>query len=116
MTVESEIFDAVKGLVSNRVFPDVAPLDTVRPYITYQQVGGVAINFVDAGVPDKRRSRFQVNVWGDSRTEVSLLAGQVEDALRVIAALQTTVESSPIASFESDTKLRGSVQDFSFIT
>ena len=40
MTIETAIYDALKGLVGNRVFPDFAPLGTVRPFITYEQAGG----------------------------------------------------------------------------
>lgn len=115
MTVESTIFDTLKTLVSNRVFPDVAPANATRPYITYQRVGGEAINFLDPTVPNKKRSRFQINVWGDTRKSVALIAGQVEDALRVVASLQTTVEGAPVSLYEADTGLKGSLQDFSFI-
>jgi len=116
MSVESSIFNALKGLVSNRVFPDIAPELTARPYITYQQVGGLAVNFLDPTVPGKKRSRFQINVWGDTRAQVATLAGQVEDGLRAVTALQPTVEGAPVASYEPDTKLRGSMQDFSFLS
>ena len=115
MTVESVIFDSLKGLVSNRVYPDLAPTMPTKPYVTYQQVGGQAVNFLDTTVPGKKRSRFQVNVWGDTRSQVSALAGQVEDALRAVVALQTVIEGAPIATYEPDTKLRGSMQDFSFL-
>ena len=126
MSVESTIFNALKGLVSNRVFPDVAPDLTVRPYITYQQVGGKAVNFLAQAAevtvgsppatifPSKANARIQVNVWADTRAAASALAKQVEDALRAVTALQTSVEGAPIALYEVDTKLRGTMQDFSF--
>lgn len=113
MTVEADIFNALKGLVSNRVYPDVAPEGAARPYITYQQVGGGAVNFVDPTIPSKRNGRFQINVWANTRAAASTLARQVEDALRATAALQTTVLSAPVASYEPDTKLYGTLQDFS---
>lgn len=110
------VLTTLKGMVGNRMFPDVAPELTLRPYITYQQVGGVAVNFVDPTVPGKKRSRFQINIWGDTRGAVAVLAAQVEDALRVVTALQTTVEGAPVATYEPDTKLYGSMQDFSFLS
>jgi hypothetical protein len=117
MSVESEVFNALKGLVSNRVFPDVAPDLTPRPYITYQQVGGEAVNFLDHTLaPSKTNSRIQVNVWADTRAQAAALAKQVEDALRATVALQTTVIGEAIAIYEDDTKLRGTIQDFSFWT
>ncbi len=128
MSVESDVFNALKGLVANRVFPDIAPPLTARPYITYQQVGGKSVNFLAQGAevtsgsppsplyPDKANARIQINVWADTRAKASTLAKQVENALRALTALQTTVEGAPISIYEADTKLRGSMQDFSFWT
>ena len=114
MSVESLIFDSLKGLVSNRVYPDVAPDKTSKPYITFQQVGGSAVNFTDATVPSKKNARFQINVWATTRESAATIAGQVEDALRVVSSLQTSVLDAPVAIYEPETKLRGSRQDFSF--
>lgn len=114
MTIEASIYTVLKGLVSNRVYPDIAPDGAAKPYITYQQVGGSAVNFVDATVPSKKNSRFQINVWGDSRSAVKAVAVQAEDALRVAAGLQTTVLSAAVSIYEPDTQLRGTRQDFSF--
>lgn len=116
MTTESLIFDALKGLVASRVYPDVAPANAVRPYITYQQVGGTAVNFLNSAQPDKSNARVQVNVWSDTRAQAALVSRQVESALRAATALQTTVLGQPIAEFEEDTLLRGMRQDFSFWT
>lgn len=114
MSVETTIFEALRGLVNDRVFPDVAPEETQRPYITYQQVGGESVNFVDATVPTKKNGRWQINVWADSRLDAAPLARLVEDTLRVIPELQTTVLGAPIARYDEETKLRGMTQDFSF--
>ncbi|HQS59731.1 MAG: hypothetical protein B7Y56_03030 [Gallionellales bacterium 35-53-114] len=114
MTTESLLNDVLKTLVSNRVYPDVAPELTARPYITYQQVGGESANFVDPTVPTKKNSRFQVNVWADTRAAAAALAIQVEDALRVVTALQTTVLSAPVATYDQATEYKGTRQDFSF--
>lgn len=115
MTVEATIFNTLKGLVSNRVYPDVAPEGATRPYITYQQVGGEAVNFMDSTVPSKKRFRFQITIWGDTRAAVAALAIQVEDALRVASSIQPTIEAAPVAIYEPGTNLKGSMQDFSFI-
>ena len=62
----------------------------------------------------KRNARVQVNVWGETRLAVSQLAGAVEDALRLTAALQTSVLAQPVAEVDEETRLRGTRQDFSF--
>lgn len=116
MTTESLIFDALKTLVANRVYPDVGPVGVVKPYITYQQIGGQAVNFMESTTPSKSNGRFQVNVWADTRTAAALLAKQVTAALRATSALQTTALGEPVATFEADTKLYGTRQDFSLWT
>jgi hypothetical protein len=114
MSLESSIFDALKALVSNRVYPDVAPENTARPYITYQQVGGEAVNFVDtATTPSKKNARFQINCWADTRAAAATLAGQVEAAIRGVTTINPTVLGAPVAVFDLETKLRGTRQDFS---
>lgn len=114
MSIESNIFDALKTLVTNRVYPDIAPLNVTKPYITYQQIGGLGVNFLDPTTPSKKNGRFQVNVWGVSRASVATLARQVEDTLRTTVGIQTTVSGAPVAVYEQDTQLFGSRQDFSF--
>lgn len=116
MSVESQIFDALKGLVANRVYPDVAPDVVVKPYITYQSVGGSAINFLGSEIPGKSNARVQINVWADTRSAASTLALQVESALRGTTALQTSVMGAAVSIYEPETKLRGSRQDFSVWT
>jgi hypothetical protein len=114
MTIEAGIYETLKTLVSNRVYPDLAPANALRPYITYQQIGGTGVNFVDPTTPSKKNSRFQINIWSDTRGNCATIAGQVEDALRAATTLHPTVLSAPVASYEVETGLRGSRQDFSF--
>lgn len=114
MSVEATIFNALKHLVANRVYPDIAPESVKRPYITFQQVGGRAVNFLSAELPDQRNSRFQCNVWAASRTEAAQIAQQVDATLRQVNALHTTVLNEPVATMEAETKLYGTRQDFSF--
>jgi Protein of unknown function (DUF3168) len=114
MSIESTVYATLQGLVAGRVYPDVAPENTVRPYCTYQAVGGTAINFMDQAQPGRVNARVQVNVWADTRGQASVLARQAEDALRGVAALQTTVLGAPVSIYETDTRLRGTQQDFSF--
>lgn len=114
MTIETAMFAALQGLVADRVYPDVAPENALRPYITYQQVGGNAINFVEGGMPSKRHARVQVNVWAATRIQATAMGNAVEDALRAVTALQTDVAGALVATYDEATKLRGTRQDFSF--
>jgi hypothetical protein len=115
MTIEADIFAALKALVANRVYRDLAPQTvTALPRITFQQIGGVGVNFIDPTVPSKKNARFQVNVWDATRDGAAVLSRQVEDALRAYSALVTTVLGAPVAVYEETTLLYGTMQDFSF--
>lgn len=113
MSVDTQIFAALSSLAGGRVFPDVAPEVTVRPYLTYQQVGGDALNYLEATVPGKRNARIQINAWADTRLAASELSEQAEDALRLAAGLQAEVLGARVSIYEEDTRLRGARQDFS---
>lgn len=114
MSVEGDIFSALTGLVSGHVYPDVAPQAvTTLPRITYQQVGGDAVNFLEPTIPSKKNQRFQVNGWAVNRLAAATLGRQIEDTLRVVPGLQVTVLGAPVAVYEVETGLYGTHQDFS---
>lgn len=113
MTLEASIFDTLKGLVGNRVFPDVAPYDTPMPYITYQQIGGQSVNYVDDAIPDSRNAIVQFNGWDATRSGAAALAKQIEDALRAAAAFTARPVSEPISQHEPGLERYGTLQDFS---
>jgi hypothetical protein len=113
MTVESDIYTTLKGLVGNRCFPDMAPIATVRPYITYTQIGGEAYVYLDGTLADKKNGRFQVNVWADSRSSASTVMLQVESAMVQAAAFNARPVSAPSSAYDYDMQVYGSMQDFS---
>lgn len=114
MTVEADLFNALSALVpATRVYPDVAPQNVAKPYITFQQVGGSAINTLESVIVGKRNARFQVNCWDTSRLAVATLARQVEDAIASSSVLHGFVLGAMTAVFEQDLLLYGTRQDFS---
>jgi hypothetical protein len=112
MTVESDLFDSVKGLVGNRAYPDEAPADTALPYIVYQQVGGTAPTFLENALPSKENGRFQFTVWALTRAQAKSISKQIEAALVVDTDFQARPLGAPIAVIDDDTKYRGSRQDY----
>lgn len=114
MSLEEQIVSAIEGIVGGRLYPDVAPEETPRPYATYQAVGGHAINYVEPTVPGKQNARVQVSVWADTRLAASDVGKQIEDALRGCLALQTTVLTARRSLYDTETSLRGCMQDFDF--
>lgn len=112
MTAEDHIYQLLKDLANGRVFPDVAELGTPKPYITYQAVGGAPINYLSGDRPDKQQVRMQVNVWAESRIEASELGMLVEDTMRSAHHLQVEVSTGRTSTYDEQTDLRGTMQDF----
>ena len=116
MSAEIELFAVLKSLVSNRVYPDIAPLGAVHPYITWQGVGGQSLRFIDNTAADKRHTRMQVNCWAVSRLQANLIARQAEDALCASTVFQATPLGEPVSNFDSETKTYSTMQDFSIFS
>lgn len=113
MSVESDIYTTLKGLVSNRCFPDFAPLGTVRPFIVYEQTGGEALHYLEGTLPDKKHGRFEVGVYADSRANCASIALQVEAAMAAATAFTATAIHAPISDYASDVAIYSSTQNFS---
>lgn len=113
MTVESDVYALLKGLVGNRCFPDVAPITTVQPYITYSQVGGEAVSYIDDTLPSMKHGLIQVNVWGGTRASVTAIALQIEAAMVTATAFQARPSGAHSATYDSDMLIYGTTQDFS---
>jgi len=112
VTPEDHIDGVLARLADGRVYPDVAPLGTDTPYITYQVVGGEPINFLSGDRPDKQFVRMQVNVWSKRRAEAAEISMLVEDALRSATELQVEVVSGRTSTYDEETDSRGTMQDF----
>ncbi len=112
MTIEATVVTALGSLCSGRIFPDWAPVDTARPYVVYQQVGGDVLNPINGDVPGYHNARIQFMAWADTRLQANALMRQIEDALR-----PHPINGRPIGALmaraEPLTKQRGAQQDFS---
>ena len=113
MSLESDLYAALSPLASARVYPDFAPEGAALPYIVYQQVGGVAVNYLESAMPDKRNARVQVAVWATTRSEANTLARSVESTLVTNTTLRAFVLGALVADFDEDVGLYGARQDFS---
>jgi hypothetical protein len=99
VTPEDHIEVVLAHLADGRLYPDVAPLSTDTPYITYQVVGGEPMNFLSGDRPAKQHVRMQVNCW----------AGADE---RSATELQVEVVSGRTSTYDEETDSRGTMQDF----
>jgi len=116
MSAEAAIVPLLTGLVSGRVYPDVAPSGAGLPRIVYQQVGGRVINYTEGTIPDKENARMQVVCWAATRMGAIGLAKLVETAIKTAPSMQAEAIGARISGFEQDTNLYSSHQDFSIWT
>lgn len=112
MSLETSLYTLL-SVQCPRVFPDVAPYDTARPYITWQQVGGDPLSYVDDTVPDRRNCLIQINAWADTRLQANDLMLQIESALITSTLFQARPAGALIAAHDQDADRRGAMQDFS---
>jgi hypothetical protein len=108
--MEAAIFNALKTLVGNRCYPDVAPEGVARPFIVYQQVGGRSFNFLESAPVGLRNASVQVSCWANSRQAANDLARNAENAM---LAIKATALGAFVGVYEEDTRLYGAQQDFS---
>ncbi len=114
MSMEADLTALLKTMCV-RTFPDFAPLNTTRPYITYQLIGGRPLRWLDKSASDKRQSLVQINVWADTRKAATTLARQIEDALCASTAFSAVPTEEPIHTSHSEFSRYGTMQDFSII-
>ncbi|MGV2862148.1 DUF3168 domain-containing protein [Achromobacter sp. AGC39] len=109
--LEPMIVAALAPLVEGRVFPDTAAGDTPMPFMTYQQVGGRDVVFVDGETADKQGARVQINVWAKCRLNAS---GLIAAARAILCGAPTFArpEGGPVSLTDPITGFKGATQDF----
>lgn len=112
MTLEEKLVALLKSICP-RTFPDFAPTDTQRPYVTWQQIGGDTVDFIDNAVPSQENALIQVNVWSDRRTEAKDVIKQIEAALIQAPGLQARPQGAAASDADPDMGRYCSRQDFS---
>lgn len=113
MSVEANIFSALTSLVSARVYPDYAPANTVRPFITFKQVGGEVFGYLDNAVPNIQNGHYEISVWADTRAAAADLSRQCATALCGSTAFQCGELEAPQSDFFPDVPMYGTNQVFS---
>lgn len=111
MTLEEKLHFELAA-VCPRVFPDFAPTETERPYVTFQQVGGEVVQCLDNTVPSKENASMQVNVWSDSRKEAKAVILAIEARLLATTTIQVASQAAAVSDFDADMERYCSRQDF----
>lgn len=111
-TIEAAI-KTVLATACARVFPDFAPVNTTRPYVTYQAIGGEVINPLAKEVPNLQHGEFQISVWANSRASAASTMLAIESAMRLATTFTAKPMGAPVSDFDADVPVFGSRMDFS---
>lgn len=110
--MEADLYTLLSGICP-RVFTDIAPEETARPYVTWTGIGGQTIRNLDNTTGNKRNTLTQINVWSRTRLEALTLIRQIEDAMCASTAFLAVPQGEPISMFEEDDDLYGCLQRYS---
>jgi hypothetical protein len=110
-SAEAIVYGALRGLVGNRCYPDVAPAGVAKPFVVYQAVGGQSTNYL-SNTDNLQNARIQICVWADDRLTAVNVMQSVIDTLTPAPIFATSIGAS-VSTWEPDTKLYGSRLDFS---
>lgn len=112
MSFDTDLYAVLDGVMPDAVSPDFAPVDTPRPYATYQAIGGPVLNQLSGDATGLRTQEWQVNVWADTRAQARSLIRAVEAAMRATPAFHAEPLSEPVDDFDADIPVYGSLQSF----
>ena len=115
MSFESDLYAALGALVSNRVYPDIAPQGAALPCIVYQQIGGQAFAFLESAMPSKKAALVQVRTWAATRLAANALARLIKDTLVESTTLRGEAVGAFIADIDIELQRFGTIQDFRFV-
>lgn len=95
-----------------RVFPDVAPNNTAKPWVTWQALGGESLGYLDNTAADKRQTLMQINAWATTRMQALQIIRDIETLMRASGAFIASPQGEAISVYETDTLLYGCIQRF----
>lgn len=72
---------AITSLSSNKIYPIVAPVNAVKPYIIYQQISNNPVHTMENDA-DLHSVRVQVSTWSTSFSQLVGISTQIKATLR----------------------------------
>lgn len=112
--MDAEIFDAIKGLVSDRVFPVTFPQEPLPtwPAIRYTPTGGVIDqDACGSGDDETDVPAYQIDVVAKTYDVARTLSNQARDALGAIGGV---LDAPPSAVYDSEVKCFRVIMQISF--
>ncbi len=114
MSLESDVVAAVQTQCP-RVYPSEAPLATLRPFVTWDHLGGDPLRYMDGTAADKRMAQLQLTVWADTKAEAVTTMLAIENAMCTAAGFTASPVGALQGGFEHDAGLFRSFQEFTVL-
>jgi hypothetical protein len=80
VSLEADVVTVLQGQCP-RVFPSEAPVNTLRPFVTWEHIGGDPLRYIDNTAAAQRLALLQINSYASTKAEALTLAQDIEDAL-----------------------------------
>mgnify|MGYP006921298104 CR=1 FL=1 len=109
MTIEQDLYNALDGLASGRVYPLVIPEKGTVPAIVYSRIASTPENTLEGGATIDQ-IRFQVDTYAKTYAEAKTLANSVRGVMES-ASFKGTLQTDQDL-FEPDVKLYRVTQDY----
>lgn len=104
-SLHSIITTALSGVAGGRIHANVTPPVPTFPLVVYQEVGGQAVNFLEATYPGKNHARVQFVVWSSSPLEAEDVK---DDAIKQLVNEEGAyLFGAPTALYEDAIKKHG---------
>lgn len=125
MTVSNALYDrlsnyaGLSALVSDRIYPNLAPQSVTLPYVVYERVSGTRIRALNADT-DLASPRYQFSVYSNSYLEAESVIEQIRAALQrytgTVGSPGVVIEDCTIESetdfYDAQTELHERTMDF----
>lgn len=109
-------FAGLSALIGSRVYPDIAPQDVARPYVTWSEISFVGTPAIDVGTRETsglNNYRIQITSWAVKAGTVRDVDAQVRLAMQAATRFKSLIVDARSLDYEPDTKLFGFATDFS---
>ncbi len=100
----------IAPIVANRCYPNTAPDNPTKPYITYQRISATPDNTL-SGTGQLQNTRLQIDVWAASFADSQAKAALVKAAMLGFAIKNTRQMEQD--TYESDTQTHRVMLDYS---
>lgn len=98
-----------------RVFPSTAPVNTARPFVTWEHVGGDPLRYIDGTAAVQRHAMLQLTIVADTKAEALALSLAVESALCAAAAYTAVPQAALQGRHDDDMNLYLAFQEFAVL-